>query len=153
MEPVGPMLLHVPPNPRWQRPVLVIVVERREVPPLRIASPDFCHARFEIDPKAFPHKQKPAHSRRRALLAPSWPESPRREKQRNESRFKQHSIRLIRGKILRRTYEGEETYKANRQHSPWPQIQNQQNRRDHAYPANCRQHVSPARKPQQCRGI
>ena len=146
MEPVRPML-HVPPDPGWQRTVLVVVIKCREIPPLRIASHDFPHARFEVDAKAFPRQQKPARSRRWARLAPSRTESSWRIKQGKEARFQQHSIRLVRRKILRRAHKREETHKANRQHSARPQIQDQQHGSDHPHPANPRQQVPPARKP------
>src|SRR5712671_6807781 len=74
MEPVR-KVLHVPSNPRRQRAVLVILVQRREVPPLRVAAHDLRHARFEIDAEAFPYQQEQARAQWPAFLAPPRPES------------------------------------------------------------------------------
>src|SRR6266436_2601755 len=49
VKPVWPVL-HVPADPCRQRTVLVIFVERREIPPLRVAAHDLRHARFKINP-------------------------------------------------------------------------------------------------------
>src|SRR2546426_1172092 len=44
MKPMREML-HIPADPGWQRAILVILVERREVSPLRIATQNLRHAR------------------------------------------------------------------------------------------------------------
>src|SRR5689334_24814841 len=62
-------LFRSPPEPRRQRAVLVVVIKRPEIPPLRIPSQDFPHARLEVDAKTCPHQQKTARSRRRTCLA------------------------------------------------------------------------------------
>src|SRR5260370_8368105 len=93
MEPVRQML-HVPADPRRQRAVLVILVERGEVPPLRVAAHDLRQSRFEIDPEAFPYQQEQARTRWRTRFAPSGSPSPRREKHPKESRLQQHSLGL-----------------------------------------------------------
>src|SRR5260370_42694969 len=124
MEPVR-KVLEVPDDPRREWAVLVILVERGEVRPLRVAAHDLRHARFEIDPEAFPYQQEKARTRWRARFAPSGSPSRRREEHRNESRLQQHSIGLVAGKILRRTDEREEAHETNRQHAAWPEIQDQ----------------------------
>src|SRR5712664_4403991 len=99
MKPMREML-HVPADPGWQRAILVILVERREVSPLRIATEDLRHARFEINPEAFPDQQENTRARRSAFFAPAGAKTARRKKHRNESRFQQHPIGLVGGKIL-----------------------------------------------------
>ncbi len=146
-------MLHIPANPRRQRAVLVILVERREVPPLRVAAHDLRNARFEINPEAFPNQQKQACARWPAFLPPPRPKTCRREKHRDKSRLQQHSIRLVAGKLLRRTHKRKKAHGTNCQHPARPQIQNQQQRRNHPHPANSGKHVSTARKPQQRRRI
>ena len=49
-------VLHIPADPSRQWPILVILVERCEIPPLRVAPHDLRHARFKINPEAFPHR-------------------------------------------------------------------------------------------------
>src|SRR5260370_37449661 len=112
MEPVRKML-HVPSDPSWQWPVLVILVQRREIAPLRVAAQDFCHARFEINPEAFPNQQKQARARWLAFLVPSWPKCRGGEEQGNETRLQQHYVRVIREEILRRADEREKDHETN----------------------------------------
>src|SRR5260370_27662494 len=119
MEPVRKML-HVPSDPSWQWPVLVILVQRREIAPLRVAAQDFCHARFEINPETFPHQQEQARARWLAFFAPTWPKSPGGEEQGNETRLQQHSVRLISGEILRRADERQKANETNSTHAASP---------------------------------
>ncbi len=152
VEPVRKML-HVPANPSRQWPVLVILVQRREIAPLQVAADDFRHARFEINPEAFPNQQKQARARWLALFAPTWPKSRGREEWGNETRLQQHSVRLVSGEILGRADERQKANETNGKHAAWPEIQNQQRRGDHSRPANTREHVRPAGNPQQRRRI
>src|SRR5258708_7080814 len=124
MEPVRKML-HVPPDPSWQWPVLVILVQRREIAPLRVAAQDFCHAPFGINPEASPNQKKQPRARWRGPSAQTWPKSSGREKQGNETRLQQHSVRLISGEILRRADERQKANETNGKHAAWPEIQNQ----------------------------
>src|SRR6267143_3391062 len=115
MKPMREML-HVPADPGWQRAILVILVERREVSPLRIATQDLRHARFEINPEAFPDQQENTRARRSAIFAPTRAKSTRRKKHRDESRFQQHPIGLVSGEVLCGTHKREEARKTDRQH-------------------------------------
>src|SRR5450432_2612430 len=98
MKPMREML-HVPANPSGQRPILIILVHRREVPPLRIAADNFGHAGFEINSKPFPQEQEDTGADRRVRCPQARPKTPRCEKQCNESGLKQHSIGLISRKL------------------------------------------------------
>src|ERR1700694_4767230 len=117
-------ILHVPADPGWQRAILVILVERREVPPLRIATQDLRYTRFEINPEAFPDQQKNARARGSAVFTPTRAKTARRKKHRNKSCFQQHSVGLVGGEILCGAYKREETRKTDRQHAARPEIQN-----------------------------
>src|SRR6266850_534723 len=138
---------HVPANPGWQRTILVILVERREVSPLRIAAQDLRHARFEIDPEAFPDQQENTRTRRSAVFAPTRAKTTRRKKHRNKSRFQQHPVGLVGGEILSGTDKREEADKTDRQHAARPEIQHEKHRSDHSRPANHHERARPARKP------
>src|SRR5258705_13953036 len=96
-------------DPSRQRAFLVMLVKRGEVPALRVAAHNLRHARFEINPEAFPYKQEQARARWRTPFDLSRPKSCRCEIHRNESCLQQHSIGLISGKILRRADEREGT--------------------------------------------
>src|ERR1700733_11760060 len=115
-------MLYVPANPGWERTILVILIHRREVPPLRIATRDFCHARFEINPKPLPQQQEHARANRRLPHAEARPQSVRRKKQRDKSSFQQHPVRLIPGKLSRRADERKKAKKTNKQRAPRPRV-------------------------------
>src|SRR5439155_14831573 len=70
---VKPMreMLDVPTNPRWQRAILVILVHRGEIPPLRIAAGKFDHAGFEVNAKPLPQQEEHGGAHRRLTQAQS----------------------------------------------------------------------------------
>src|SRR5260370_23821756 len=79
MNPVWPAL-HVPADPSWQRPILVILVKRREGSPLRVAAHNFRNARFKVDPEALPHQQEQTRARWLTYFTPTRPNPCPREK-------------------------------------------------------------------------
>ena len=67
------------------------------------------------------------------LFSPeAGPKSRGREEQRDESRLQQHAVGLIAGKILRRGHERKEADEANQQIRARPDVENDQQRSDHA---------------------
>ena len=108
-------VLHVPADPGGQRAILVVVVHRGEVAPGEVAARHFHHARFEIDAEPFPLQQEKARARGGMRAAEARAESRRREKERDESGFEQHSVRLVAGKILRRADERKKADEADRE--------------------------------------
>src|ERR1700688_3428311 len=119
-------MLHVPADPCWQRPILVILIQGGEIPPLRVAARDFCDAGFEVDAEPFPKKQIERNANRRSVFAQAWPKSTRREKEGEEAGLKQHAIGLIAREISCRTHKGKKTHKANGEHSAWPNVEDEQ---------------------------
>src|SRR5262245_14481126 len=99
MKPVRKML-HIPSDPRGQRPVLVVLIHGSEVAPLRIAAQQLDRARLKIDAKPLPQQQKQTNPRWRTVTSQPRPQPARRKKQTDESGFEQHAIRLVAGKIL-----------------------------------------------------
>ena len=148
MEPVRQML-HVPADPGRQRPVLVVLVHGGEVAPLRDrrwpASPRRTRSRCGTTPIA----AGTGWRGRRMIAAEAWTKSRRREEQRDESRLQQHAVRLVAGEILRSGNEGEKADEADEQHAARPDIGDQQQRGDHAHPAQRHQHVRAAGEPEQ----
>ena len=104
---------------------------------------------FKINPEPFPLQQKHAYSRRRTRRSPSRPPSARREKHRDESSFQQHSVGLISREFSRRRDKRKKAHETNKQHSARPEIQRQQQRRDHSNPAPRHQHRRAGGKPRQ----
>ena len=72
-----------------------------------------------------------------------------REEQRNESCLQQHAVGLIAGKILRGAHEGKKAHETDEQRGARPDIEEDQQRRNHPDPADCIEHVRAAGKPQQ----
>src|SRR5277367_4243739 len=141
-------MLRVPANPCWQRPILIILIERGEVPPLRVAARDLRNAGFEVDAEPFPKNQIDRSANRRVGLRQARPKSARRNEKREESGLEQHSVGLIAGEISRSADEGKKTYEANREHAARPYIKDEQRRRGHANPTKSDEHVRAAGKPE-----
>ena len=68
-------VLHIPADPCWQRSILIILIHRREVPPLDIAASDFCNTGLEVDAEPFPKEHIERHSNKRPRFSQAWPES------------------------------------------------------------------------------
>src|SRR6185437_13781943 len=121
MEPVR-QVLHVIPNPRRQRTILVVLVHRRKVPPFRIAAQQLHQPRLKIDPEPLPLQQEVPRPNRWTALSKSRPQSPRRNKQRKKSSLQQHSIRLIPGKIPGSRHKRQKPEEADKETQPRPRI-------------------------------
>src|SRR4029077_21284660 len=80
-------------------------------------------------------------------------ENRRRKKQRDETRFEQHPIRLIPREVLRRSYKRQITHETSKEHSSRPHIENKNCRSNQSDPANCHQHLIAGTAPQQGRGV
>jgi len=85
----------IPANPRRQRAVLVILVERREVPPLRVAAHDLRQCPISNIIRKPSQPTETGLARDGLLPPPPRPKTCRREKYRDKSRLQQHSIRLV----------------------------------------------------------
>src|SRR5215813_7763933 len=123
MKPVRQML-HVPAEPRGQRVVLVIVVHRGQVTPGIVAARYFHDPRFEVDSEPFPAQKEQAQARRRMRRAQSRTKPRGREEERNKSRFKQHAVRLVAGKLLRSSDKGKKAHEAEEESGARPEVQN-----------------------------
>src|SRR5580692_8749400 len=108
-------VLHVPSDPRRQRPILVVIVHRGKLSPRDVAAPDFRHARLKINPEPFPLQQEKARARWGIVRSQPRPQARRREKQRHKSRLQQHAIRLISRKIPRHAHKRNKTQETNQQ--------------------------------------
>src|SRR5213075_2010853 len=116
-------MLNVPSDPRRQRTILVLLIHRREVSPLGIATCNFCDARFKVNSEPFPEQKEHAGANRRMPAAESRTPSRWREEPRNKSRLQQHAVRLIAGEFRSRAHERKETHKAHGEHAAWPNIE------------------------------
>ena len=98
---VKPMwqMLDVPADPGGQRAVLVVLVHRGEVAPLRIAAEQLDHAGFEVDAEPLPLQEEQAGARRRMVSSPAGPDAARREEECDEAGFEQHAVGLIAGEV------------------------------------------------------
>src|SRR6185437_5860338 len=128
-------VLHVVADPRRQRAVLVILVHRRKVPPLRITAEQLHQTRLEVNPKPFPLKQKVAGARGRTVGSQPGPKTGGRQKEREESGFEQHSIGLIAGENLRGGDEGKKAEEANEEAESGPGVHKSRNGGGQADPA------------------
>src|SRR5438445_13745848 len=84
---VKPMwkVLDVPPKPRRQRTILVILIHRREVSPFGIATCNLCDPRFKVNPEPFPEQKEHTGANGRMPAAESRTPSLWSEEQRNNS--------------------------------------------------------------------
>src|SRR2546423_14558462 len=105
-------MLDVPSDPGGQRTVLIILVHGGEIPPLRIATGDFCHARFEVDAEPFPQKEKNGGTHGRARCAEPGTKPCGSEEERKEACFEEHTVRLIAGEFRGSGDEGKKTNEA-----------------------------------------
>src|SRR5713101_7530826 len=87
-----------------------------QVAPGRISAKIFRDAGFEVNREPQEPQQKQRRSRRRLLLSQARPPAAWREEVADKSSTKQHSVRLIAGKILRSRDKREKADKTNRQH-------------------------------------
>ncbi len=122
MKPVRQML-DIPPDPRGQRPVLVVLIHRRKIAPFRIAAEQFHQSGFKVDAEPLPLQQKEAGARGWAGQPPAGQHAAGRKEQRQKPGFKQHAVRLIAGKHLRRGHEGKKAEEADEKTEPRPQIE------------------------------
>src|SRR5438132_4725905 len=74
MKPVRQML-HIPADPSGQRSILVVLVHRGQIAPLRISAGDLCDARFEVDMEPLPLQEEEAGAYRRPHSTPAWEDS------------------------------------------------------------------------------
>jgi len=125
-------LLHVPAEPRRQRSVLVVLVHRREVAPLRLAAEDFHQARLEVDAEPFVLQEEDARARRRMRRAEAGTQTGRGEEEREEAGLEEHAVRLIRGEVLRRGHERQEADDRDADRDPRREVQRQHHRGDEA---------------------
>ena len=89
-------VLHVVAEPRGKRTVLIIVVHRRQVAPGLVGGPATSRRPIlEIDAKPFPAEKEQAEARWTVFGSEARPKSGRREKQRDETGFEKHAVRLI----------------------------------------------------------
>ena len=89
------------------------------------AAEDLHQARLEVDAEPFPPQHEEAGARRRPIGAQARTESARGEEDRDERRFEEHAVRLIRREILRRGDEGQKADPGHRDADSRPQIENE----------------------------
>src|SRR6185437_3553617 len=148
MEPVR-KLLYVPANPCGQGAVLIVVIHGSEVTPRVVATGKLHNAVFKVDAEPFPLKKKQAETRRGRRVTQAGPQAGWRKKERDETGFHEHAIRLEAGEILRGGDERQKTNQAYRQRQAWPEIKNNYDRSYQSNPCDQQQGTIAGAEPEQ----
>src|SRR6266571_206148 len=97
---------------------------------VRVAAQQLHQSGFEVDPEPLPLQHEKTEPRRRIAGAQAGPDTTWRKEERQKSRFQQHSIRLVGREVLERCDAREEENLAHRHCEPWPEIEDEKERRD-----------------------
>ena len=105
--PVRPVL-HIPPEPCRQRAVLVVLVHRREIAPVLVATGELHDPRLEVNPEPFPAQHEEAEAGRRVVGTQARAHATWCEPTGDEARLEQHPVRLVHGELLKDADAGQE---------------------------------------------